>query len=914
MKTRVPKLVSAFMIAAWGVVGGDARGETLSFNVAAGETNNYTTAIGTDVTAITKTGGGRLHLAQGTTQNTFAGPININEGTLGADSPPNFGKPTTVTVANGATFDLSAMAGNSSAGSIANANLVIAGYGAGDAGAFRRATGGGQDYLLKNITLTADSMFYNAVRCGASSGTIDLNGHTLEKRGGGEFLFNGAAVRNMGRLIVNGGTLTIQGTGCRFDGDESNVLVAKSGNLYLWSTPGVAYAPKWTLAVSNSFTLATGSTANGNAWNGPVEVASNVTLTATFFDPNASITLAGPVRNNGTLTKGGSGTLIFTGLMTTNHNINTSGEVNKGRILFRGDGTGRHAIGAASLANGTCRMDLENAGRVHLYRNNIWLAGNGNNLNTLSITNTVFDGVVGTSILPICMGIDSGYNGRLIVEAGSVVSNRLRIGYSGRGAVYQRGGEVYWKAESTANSDTFAAQNYGFYGLDAGVCNRTGWMGTGIWNTNACSFFVQRGGTFTSISGDLAMGAKGYAELYVGGGTNMPNNITLGTDGDYPQADAATLTVANGGVLWLGGSRRVQALHTNGFCAVVNVNSDGKLTCGRITCNGKGSHYGSDFFLNFNGGVLRPSYPWGFTDQWDASGNDPTRATVYDGGIVMDASECASNNAASRIPFGFQRPYGKGIKAIALPAADSPFWEKNFLGPTRIRISGSGKAATALVDFDLATARPKGVIVTGAGFGYGDDTTATVDSWDGKTRYPCTVTMFDHEAKGGFTLRGTMGVTLAAANTWGGTTTVESATLTFTSAAAYPAGSPLALRPAGTVDFSNVARTLPSITGAGTIKNANVTVTNGLSFYVADASTNAYLHLTGKLTLASGTTVSVLDHENLVTGGASMVIAKADGGIVGEPVLSDLDNRWMLYVSGKELRFGYASGTQILIR
>ena len=52
---------------------GGARAGTLSFDVAAGETNNYTTAIGSDVTAITKTGGGRLHLAQGTTQNAFAG-------------------------------------------------------------------------------------------------------------------------------------------------------------------------------------------------------------------------------------------------------------------------------------------------------------------------------------------------------------------------------------------------------------------------------------------------------------------------------------------------------------------------------------------------------------------------------------------------------------------------------------------------------------------------------------------------------------------------------------------------------------------------------------------------------------------------------------------------------------------------
>ena len=899
------------LAAAWALVCGDALAEPLSFNVPAGETNAYTSAIGSDVTAITKAGGGRLHLAQGTTQNAFAGTISIDEGTLGADTPPNFGKPTSVTVANGATLDLSAIAGNGSAGYVQN--LTIAGYGYGDAGAFRRASGNMQDNLLKNLTLSGDAMFYNSVRCGASSGTIDLGGHTLEKRGGGEFLFNGAAVRNMGRLIVNGGTLTIQGAGCRFDGDESNVLVAKSGNLYLWSTPGVAYAPKWTLAVSNSFTLATGSTANGNAWNGPVEVASNVTLTATFFDPNASITLAGPVRNNGTLTKGGSGTLIFTGSMTTNHNINTSGDVNKGRILFRGDGTGQHAIGTASLANGACRMDLENAGRVHLYRNNIWLAGNGNNLNTLSITNTVFDGVVGTSIQPICMGIDSGYNGRLIVEAGSVVSNRLRIGYSGRGAVYQRGGEVYWKVGSSADTDVFAARNYGFYGLDAGVCNRTGWMGTGIWNTNACSFFVQRGGTFTSISGDLAMGAKGYAELYVGGGTNRSNNITLGTDGDYPQADSATLTVANGGVLDMG-RNRLYALHTNGFTAVVNVNSGGSLTCGRINSNGKGARFGSELLLNFDGGTLCPAMAWGFTDQWDASGNDPTRATVYDGGIVMDASKCAADNAASRIPFGFSRPYGKGIKAIALPPADSPFWTKNFLGPTRIRISGAGKAATALVDFDLATAKPKGVIVTGAGFGYDDNTTVTVDSWDGKTNYPCAVTLFEHEAKGGFTLRGKLGVTLAAANTWGGPTTVESGTLTFVNSATYPTGSPLVMRPAGIVDFNNVGRTLPSITGAGTVKNADVTVTNGLSFYVADASTNACLHLTGKLTLGPGTTVSVLDHENLVTGGASMVIAKADGGIVGEPVLSDMDNRWMLYVRGKELRFGYASGTKILIR
>ena len=73
-------------------------------------------------------------------------------------------------------------------------------YGYGDAGAFRRASGNMQDNLLKNLTLSGDAMFYNSVRCGASGGTIDLGGHTLEKRGGGEFLFNGAAGLLFGRF------------------------------------------------------------------------------------------------------------------------------------------------------------------------------------------------------------------------------------------------------------------------------------------------------------------------------------------------------------------------------------------------------------------------------------------------------------------------------------------------------------------------------------------------------------------------------------------------------------------------------------------------------------------------------------------------------------------------------------------
>ena len=71
---------------------------------------------------------------------------------------------------------------------------------------------------------------------------------------------------------------------------------------------------------------------------------------------------------------------------------------------------------------------------------------------------------------------------------------------------------------------------------------------------------------------------------------------------------------------------------------------------------------------------------------------------------------------------------------------------------------------------------------------------------------------------------------------------------------------------------------------------------------------------TGKLTFAAGAKVSVLDPENLEKDGGTLVVAEAAGGIEGEPVLDNLDNRWFVLVRGKELRFGYASGTKILIR
>lgn len=885
----------------------------LEIEVPAGTTNSYTTALGSDVAELVKTGAGRLHLALGAgTTSAFAGPVTVKDGVLGMDSPSNLGKPTSITVDKGATLDASAVSGSAVYG-VTGGSITLAGSGFEGQGALRRTSGGAQDALFKGFVLADDAMVYNSSRCGFMGGTLDFNGHVFEKTGGGELLFHGCTWKAPGGIVVNGGKLTLQGTDSQYGGGAANTLVGKGGTLTLWGSPGYGRGPKWTLAVSNNFFLTTGSTAaNVNAWDGPLEIPGGKALTVNPWSNPSEFCFGGPVNNQGTITKqGGNGTLYFRGSPTTNYYISVEG----GHVRYEGDGTGRHEIGQVTTANAHGSLTLANAGYVHHYRGNFWVAGNGNNLNTVTITNTVLDGwISSTHASIISLGDAAGYNGRLIVDAGSSVSNRLTLGNSGRGAVYQRGGDVYWQVQNGGSYEFFGGRGYGYYGLDAGTLYADKWLGLAPWSTSARAFFVQRGGSARFHS--LTVGSKGRAEVYVGGGTATCGVITLGSDGDYDAASgSATLTVDNGGFLDLGRAQLFMQ-HTNGFLSVVNLNRGGRLRTSRMNTKGRGASQGSEAYYNFDGGVLSPSQAWGFTDAWSASTYDPTRATILDGGLTVDASGCATDKAYSRIPFALQRPYGRGVKSIALPPADSAFWSKNFLGPTRVVISGAGKAATALVDFDHAAKKPRGVIVTGAGFGYDEETTATVESWDGTTTYPCTVETFEHSCTGGFTLVNAPGVTLIATNTWGGPTTVKSGTLQFETVQSYPAQSPLVMRPAGTVDFYNINRTLPSISGAGAVTKADITVTNGVSFFAADANTNAYLSLTGKLTFGANTKLTVLDPANLdYHMKPRLLVARAAGGVVGAPTFAGTDDpRWRAVVSGNSVYAYFPVATAVILR
>ena len=163
-------------------------------------TNIYTAVIGADVTKIVKTGPGAVRLS-GNNPN-FAGEIDVQAGILmgwvketatvnGATvyTEDNYGHPSQVTVADGATFEMLATPIENVAytGSRFSASpdteFYVSGTGLNGMGALRRHGGlqsAERSYAtITHVTLTGPTMIWVGMRWGFNGKTcrFDLNGH-----------------------------------------------------------------------------------------------------------------------------------------------------------------------------------------------------------------------------------------------------------------------------------------------------------------------------------------------------------------------------------------------------------------------------------------------------------------------------------------------------------------------------------------------------------------------------------------------------------------------------------------------------------------------------------------------------------------------------------------------------------------
>ena len=190
-------------------------------------------------TKIIKNGTGKTTLNFGTyaTKPGFTGEIEVREGTLAVYGIPNLGTPTKITVSSGATLNLTTSE-SSGPSNLKNCEIVIAGTGVNDGGAFIRGGTTAANDLFKTLTLAADATITinKQVGINSSGGTVNLKGFTLTKAGSDVFYLPNTAFKGAdgttddpGNVVVAAGQFFLANGNAMTGGSSRNTITVANG-------------------------------------------------------------------------------------------------------------------------------------------------------------------------------------------------------------------------------------------------------------------------------------------------------------------------------------------------------------------------------------------------------------------------------------------------------------------------------------------------------------------------------------------------------------------------------------------------------------------------------------------------------------------------------------------------------------
>lgn len=928
-------------------------GDTWTFTVESGS-ETYSTAISGGVKVV-KEGAGTLVL--GASANTFTGGIEVNGGTLQGTLTAFGGKLNVaastaapqplLSVAAGATLAIVSTTCNGNYTARLAKELRVAGHGADSKGAVQRPSGSGSMHsLFDKIVLTGDTTLSSVQRWGFAPGsTLDMGGYDLKIIGGANFeIYNGTVtVANAGKIELISGKFLMQG---EFTGDTGSIQL-DGGTFQLW---GRTVPLSWPVAVAGNATMLAGSGTSRASNIVKGDIALNAQLTLNLDAANRYTTLADGIDGPGELLMNGVGTLYVTGAVerTIGKFTQTNGKVvleNAGTFLVTNCTVGtqgfRPTTPAAKVAGAWGSVPR--------------LSVTGDSVFAMPVSDT--GNTPATKKRHLFVGGAASEFGILEIGSGGIVSNDLNVGRSAGsvGAIYVKdGGALLWRG-GASNQGWIGDQGCGYLSIDDGAAfeseglitsgaygNTSGNGGVGIVHMRGGTAKFTRSNTDIFYSLRLGRDNNSYGHWYqTGGSSTFANHVALCyadtlTDRENMES-VLTLSGENTAMSIADGKYLESCVSTKSVTGIVNLNDGAALTVRRMfknyasteekagttdkfnTASIRESVAASKFYLNFDGGVLKPAQHGTIFNSRGDVYDDPDRVTVYEGGAVVDTSLCSGGNQTWSAPV--LKPSGNVLLSVSLPTDSA--WVNKYIAPPRVVISGVNQhGATAVAEFDEATGKLTGITVTSPGNDVQSDITVTIRSGDLASTFACPFTVGAPATDGGFTKRGDhlleMNMPSATPNTWEGPTTVEGGTLKFTNAT-YPDGSPLVLK-GGTLALGGHPIVVPSLEGHGAITGSGgVTVSDELRISCADLFGEGRSIAAQKVTLASGATLVITDPENLAQykNEEAAVFLTASDSLTGDVPALEADvaaQGWRCSKVGNSLKFGFPQAFVLVVR
>ena len=417
----------------------------------------------------------------------------------------------------------------------------------------------------------------------------------------------------------------------------------------------------------------------------------------------------------------------------------------------------------------------------------------------IALTNATVKDVGGTlEIAPIMLGYDQP--AVLVVEPDTVFESAMNVGYvRGAGAVYQRGGDVYFRDTDTWGTRAwigYSTDSCGYYELAAGTLTNNYIMTLGGGGAKTCGILRQTGGRFDAYQVNLASTAAVGVYEMAGGEANVSSVINFGR-ADAGNVNCDSILVQEGGelttkstVLCCASSNNLSILTLAGG----RFSSPGRFSKGVVASSEARGVYRrpewSRAYLNFNGGTYHYTGKWELFATNDLVAID--RITVFEKGATVEID--SGNTVYHNLPF--QAPTGRGVASVPWTG---DFAGHKFVGPPSVRILGDGCGATAIARFDSATRTVTGIDVIAPGSGY---SWAKVELAYGRNGSTSSVLVQTNDcaltettpASGDFIKAGGGTLQMQVPNTYGGDTVVQAGTLELCCADALPAGSRLVLK------------------------------------------------------------------------------------------------------------------------